>query len=192
MDANAQNFREWKLGLEAFKLKTQKVVVLMIKKIAFEIYKRVLKWTPADKGLLRGAWTISIGSPSDANTQKMLAKKGKSDLTVSSQMAEGINELSNMTTPTIIWFSNAMPYVETVEFGGYPNPPKRGSFVSARTGKSGKRVKGTGQFVIKSVNGFSRQAPRGMLGISILEVVNWIKQQSAVMNEAWTDLAEVE
>lgn len=44
---------------------------------------------------------------------------------------------------------NPLPYAKVVEYGLYPNPPK----------------KGTG----KTVNGFSTQAPAGMVGITVAE-----------------------
>lgn len=50
---------------------------------------------------------------------------------------------------------NQQPYIKVLEYGLYPNPPKGG--------------KG------KTVNGFSTQAPRGMVRISIEEVKNEFK-----------------
>lgn len=47
---------------------------------------------------------------------------------------------------------NGLPYAPVVEYGGYPNPPK----------------KGTG----KTEGGFSKQAPQGMLRPAVTAVVN--------------------
>ena len=46
-----------------------------------------------------------------------------------------------------IYISNNLPYIATLEYGGYPNPPKSGSG--------------------KTVNGFSKQAPKGMVGVTL-------------------------
>lgn len=183
MSTNAENFKEWKIGIEKFKVGTNKKVILMIKKVAFEIYKRVLMKTPVDKGLLRGGWTLSIGSPSDANSDRMRGYVGRKALfggaqaNFQNQLNEGLMHLSAMTSIQAVWLSNSMPYVETVEFGGYPKNPKRGTFVKASRGRAGRKRAGTGGWFIKSSGGFSKQAPKGMLGISVLEVVNWIKKQ---------------
>jgi hypothetical protein len=48
-----------------------------------------------------------------------------------------------------IYMTNALPYIRILEYGGYPNPPKR------PTGKT--------------INGFSTQAPGGMVRISVAE-----------------------
>ncbi len=53
---------------------------------------------------------------------------------------------------------NATPYALTVERGGYPNPPIAGS-LNYKTGK----------FEVRTVGGFSKQAPRGMVRVTIGE-----------------------
>lgn len=158
MSASNSNFTEWKVGIEKFKLRTQAQTVALIKKIVFEIYARTLKKTPVDKGFLRGAWTLSIGEPSDANKGKKTGGKRSLDGNETGHYMKALAGLTELRSLVIVWLSNAMPYVNTIEFGGFPKNPKSG--------------KG------KTVDGFSKQAPKGMLGLSILEVVNWIKQQA--------------
>ena len=203
MNTVTSNITEWKAGLEVFKLKTKKSIVALVKKIAFEAYKRTLMKTPVDKGFLRGAWTLALGTPSDANTQKMLGRSkntgsaglfGSKSEQMQGQFNEVMAQMSDMKDLQTIWLSNAMPYVETVEFGGYPNPPKKGSYVPYAVGKSGRKRSGTGKWVIKSAGGYSKQAPKGMLSLSIQEVVNWIAAQASkiVEDEAWFDLSKVE
>ena len=46
-----------------------------------------------------------------------------------------------------IYISNNVDYITKLEYGGYPNPPKGGSG--------------------KTVNGYSRQAPEGMVGVTL-------------------------
>lgn len=48
-----------------------------------------------------------------------------------------------------LFISNNLPYITTLEYGGYPNPPK----------------KGTG----KTINGYSKQAPNGMVGVTLAD-----------------------
>ena len=46
-----------------------------------------------------------------------------------------------------IYISNNLDYITKLEYGGYPNPPKGGNG--------------------KTVNGFSKQAPNGMVGVTL-------------------------
>ena len=62
------------------------------------------------------------------------------------------------------FITNNLPYITKLEDGGYPNPPK----------------KPTG----KTVNGYSRQAPNGMVAVTIAEVDNLF---SAAVREAGND-----
>ena len=51
--------------------------------------------------------------------------------------------------------ANNLPYARVVEYGGYPNPPK------SPTGKT--------------VNGFSKLAPAGMVRINIRKLITKIR-----------------
>lgn len=53
-------------------------------------------------------------------------------------------------TPAGYTIYNPLPYAAVVEYGLFPNPPKGGAG--------------------KTVNGFSTQAPAGMVGITVVEI----------------------
>ena len=53
----------------------------------------------------------------------------------------------------VIYLTNNQPYAGVVEYGGYPNPPKGGAG--------------------KTINGYSTQAPAGMVRTSIPETIAW-------------------
>lgn len=63
---------------------------------------------------------------------------------------------------------NGAPYAVTVERGGYPNPPLRGSYNYA-----------TGKFEIRSAGGFSKQAPAGMVRVTIGEFQTLVQKAAA-------------
>ena len=91
---------------------------------AFEVYARVLKRTPVDKGFLRGSWTVSLRAPA--------FEKMKTDAKFDDKPSQGEIDKSKVALDPLkfgekIFISNRMPYVLVVEFGGYPNPPKRGT-----------------------------------------------------------------
>lgn len=182
MSSNQTNLREFKLGLAKYADLTEKQIMTVVKRVAFGVYRRVLQKTPVNKGFLRAAWTVSIGSPDRSNSggNAGSAKTGQGVSSGEKAHFDGVlASLANLEGLTTIYITNAMPYVLVVEFGGYPNPPKRGSWVSLRKGKTGRKIRGTGQWVIKSSGGFSRQAPRGMAAISIEEEIVEIQTTAA-------------
>lgn len=66
-----------------------------------------------------------------------------------------------------------MPYIRKLEYGGYPDPVKKGSW--------DKKKK---TYVIKTVGGFSRQAPKGMVGLTMSKIASTVKK--AVEKSGWT------
>ena len=58
-----------------------------------------------------------------------------------------INKMPDPNGDESIFISNNLPYIGVLEYGGFPNPPD----------KDGG----------KTVNGFSKQAPEGMVGVTL-------------------------
>lgn len=174
MSENKDSLKGFILDLKKFyvEIVPQKIVTIQ-KALAFKLFDMILRKTPVDKGFLRGAWTISVGTVSTANAGRISsAKKGQAPITEEiQQMRSILNQIARTQVGTVIYFSNAMPYVAKVEFGGYPNPAKKGTYV-----KKGSRLGGVvgPGWVIRTANGFSTQAPQGMVQVSIQEVQNWI------------------
>jgi hypothetical protein len=123
------------------------------KKYAFEIFSRVVKATPVDTGQARGAWLPSIGQPEDGvpGTKDKSGQKTINKIKSVVESAKGEDSL---------FLVNATPYIEVLEYGGYPNPPKNGGKTKEYTRKDGTKVGG----LPKTVGGRSRQAPSGMIG----------------------------
>lgn len=75
---------------------------------------------------------------------------GSPDISVSDDKRKTPKQMNSMPTPKgdePIFIANNLPYITKLEYGGYPNPPKS---------KSGK-----------TVGGFSKQAPNGMVGVTL-------------------------
>jgi len=101
--------------------------------------KQIIKDTPVDTGRLKNNWYASnrrVGT----RTNKSTDPSGKNSL------ARVDKALARLKTGQRFHFFNNLPYARVVEFGMYPNPPKN------PTGKT--------------VNGFSKKAPSGMLRIN--------------------------
>lgn len=120
---------------------------LVIRKISFEAFKRVVLRTPVDTGRARANWALTAARP----TTYQIESGDKSGAATLRQIQDG----------TMIWecqgslfLSNNLPYIGVLEFGGYPNPPKNGT---------------------KSSGGFSKQAPTGMVRVTVAEMKAWIE-----------------
>ena len=116
----------------------------------------VVQGTPVDEGRARNNWFLSIGAPSSKTTTSKA--KGLGAIRQLQQMPKRI--LNNK-----VFFSNNLPYIETLEYGGYPNPVKVGSF----------DVKSK-QFVKKSTGGFSKQAPVGWVRGVLIAMKNKVRK----------------
>lgn len=107
-----------------------------VRVIALQMLVRVQSKTPVDSGALRRSWTVALnGFPSSYN----------GDQTVINQIKFG----------DVIVIATNKPYAPMLEYGLYPNPPK----------------KPTG----KTKNGYSVQAPKGMVRITVQEVQAFIR-----------------
>jgi hypothetical protein len=100
----------------------------------------------------------SVGSPSEEVTDNK-DKSGNQTLQKIKavvEQAKGDNSLC---------LANNLSYIAKLEFGGYPNPPKHGGKTKEYTRKDGTKVGG----LPKTVNGYSRQAPHGMVGVTVAQ-----------------------
>lgn len=100
----------------------------------------------ANAGVTRGNWQSTIGQPATGTTDR-------SDKGGGAVIAEGAAVVATMQPGGVSWITNNSPNIEVLENGGYPNPPKNPGFnVSGQP---------------KTEGGFSRQAPRGMLKVTV-------------------------
>lgn len=113
--------------------------------IAITILNNIQVLSPVDEGRYRGNHIVSFGVPDHSYSER----------TGSMSVAfDAINGMKNNEI-TKIYIQNNLPYAAVIEFGGYPNPVKKGSW-----------NKFTQSYEIKSINGYSKQAPQGVYGLS--------------------------
>lgn len=130
-----------------------------LKAVYIKHLSAVIRATPVhfkDGGRLRNNWFLSVDNP-EFKTTLIKSKQG-----TSSYMQ--LNEMPKSVIGKKIYFTNNMPYAAVVEYGGYPNPPKYGTYVD-----------GAG-FQKLSSGGYSKQAPRGMVRINMVKLQNEIKR----------------
>lgn len=131
--------------ISATKIKTEVVV----RRIAFDAYTRVVRKTPVDTGRARANWQVAIN-----NLPTGQLSPGQRGVSLGNMNAYKLGD--------VIYIANNLPYIGVLEYGGYPNPPKSGGIT-----KSGKS---------KTVGGFSRQAPQGMVGLTLIEIKKNIRK----------------
>lgn len=122
-----------------------------VKKIAGEALQQVMTRSPVDEGTYRLSHIVSV------NTEDHSAK-GNGD-----PIQSGAAAISQFKLGDKIYIQTNSPYGSVIEYGGYPNPPKKGSY-----------VKGKGH-VVKSSGGFSRQAPNGVYTLAFQYIASKYK-----------------
>jgi hypothetical protein len=141
------------IDIAKFARQVEVTIVKATKKIALEIYRGVIYKTPVDTGRLRANWTIGrLGAMSrPAAPSGKLSKRQASSVALSQ-----IKNLAGLKLGEVVTISNNLPYAVTVEYG---------------------KFRGSGP---KIVGGYSKQAPAGMVRITLAEVA---QNMDALLNK---------
>jgi len=115
-----------------------------INAFAFKVFESVTMKTPVDTGAARQNWLVTLNAETDECDENK---------TTGNVLADGGAVIQGAKGDDRILIQNNLPYVKTLEFGLFPNPPKKGGVT--KTG------------LPKTVGGFSRQAPHGMVGATL-------------------------
>lgn len=110
-----------------------------------ECYNNLVALSPVDTGRYRNAHHFSINAPSYAE-----------------------NGVTSIRIPVgdypTVYLQNNLPYASIIEHGGYPNPVKYGTWrKGVGRGKGGKKK---GYYEVRSVGGYSYQAPQGVYQVA--------------------------
>lgn len=116
------------------------------KSVALDLFSRIVLSTPVDTGRLRNNWVPSVGKPLK-QTRAGLDKSG------ATKIQEMRVKVGAAKPEDSIYLSNDLDYAPVVEFGLYPNPPQTPELRKTPPGKT--------------KNGFSTQAPEGMVRINV-------------------------
>ena len=116
----------------------------------------VVQQTPVDEGRARNNWFLSVGAPSGQTTTSKA-----SGLAATRQL----NQMPTGVLNKKVFFSNNLPYIKALEYGGYPDPVKLGTY--------DKKLK---EHVKKSSGGFSKQAPGGWVRTTLIAMANKVRK----------------
>lgn len=157
-----EKFIEDKMPEEVHAIQTQ---------VALEALTRIVDKTPVDTGRTRANFQVTITRPSE----RVLGNKDKRG---SSTINKGAAVIGGAPPFSLIWISNNVPHILVLEEGGFePENPenteeankKRKSGRSKAQRRQAKALAGhAGAPLVK--DGYSLQAPQGMMGITIGEL----------------------
>lgn len=135
---------KWTIDLSKYAELQKKKIKDIRKSFVFQLYSSIVQKTPVDTGRARANWDVTIKTPSTSQTKSTKVKFANKH-----QLPKADNDES-------FFIANNLPYIETLEYGLYPDPVKRGSW-----------DKNKKMYVKKSQGGFSKQAPNGMVGVTV-------------------------
>lgn len=140
-----------------FRLKVEDRMNVKFRKVVLDLDRAVVQGgvgaapgTPVDKGHARGNWQANIGPQPSAVEKDVTDKDGGPTIAAAEQV------LNNLKIGDTVWLSNAVPYIRVLEYGDYPNPPKK------ITGRS--------------ESGFSSQAVGGFVSVAAAEFANIVEE----------------
>lgn len=119
------------------KLKTETVV----RKVALELQNSIVLLSPVDTGQFRANWQCGIGELNSATTTG-------TDKTGGEAFSRTQAALDRWEPGQTIWLTNSLPQAKVLEYGLYGKPP------GSANG-------------LKTVGGFSKQAPSGMVRLTV-------------------------
>lgn len=130
-----------------------------IRAVYFTGLAAMIKQTPVDEGRARNNWFLTAKIPFS-----LTGGRGKSKAGTGS--SRSLKEMPLKVLGTKIYFTNNLPYIETLEYGGYPSPVKKGTW--------NKKKKA---YEIRSINTFSKQvAPDGWVRKTLKAMASKIRQ----------------
>ena len=110
---------------------------------AVSLFSEIAKMSPVDTGRFRGNWFVtglkSSGKTTNKSNYDQTPKKSYDPTYI-------YNDVMAIRDWSVFHLTNNLPYSHVLEFGGYPNPAATGT---------------------KTENGFSEQAPDGMVRVTI-------------------------
>lgn len=117
----------------------------------------VVSSTPVDTGLTRNSWFLSVGRKSSRRNTNNRSVSGSSSISQ-------ISRMPRFVLGKKLYFTNNRDNIETLEYGGYPDPVIRGSYIKAS--RSYEKL---------SSGGFSKQAPNGWVRRTLILIRNRIR-----------------
>lgn len=127
-----------------------------LNKLLVDIHAGVVYMTPTDYGHAQANWNVGINNvdltdqPPDENPES-----------IKQRVASIIKQV---VVGDVIYISNNTDYIEVLDKGLYPNPPKKGTYLKKNQTKGSHTGPGYFKF---SEGGYSKQARAGMVAVTL-------------------------
>ena len=144
------------LDVKSFCDKAKKNPETVMRSVTLKLFSAIILASPVDTGRFRMNWQASGGLPASGE----LPGEDKSG-NVATARAE--NFIEKATYWEEFTLTNNLPYAEVIEFGGYST-----GFVGPKR-----------QREQKTVNGYSKQAPQGVVRVNITRFNTLLEQEAA-------------
>jgi hypothetical protein len=115
------NGHEFNAQLTKFARKIQVAPQKVVKKVAFQLFRRIIEKTPVDTGRARASWNIAIGSINPS-----IAPDGQHQKNPSALAAKATTVLAGYGADgrlPAVWISNNLPYIGELENGHSQQAP---------------------------------------------------------------------
>lgn len=136
----------WSIPLGQLAEKMELDLSTVARKATKQVFTSVNFKSAVDTGRFRANWNVSYGAPDLTVT----------DSTDQTRAEREIAKVDALPVGGVIYLCNSLPYARVLEYGLYPNPPKN------PTGKT--------------VGGYSKQTPQGMVRITALEFNDYVQK----------------
>jgi hypothetical protein len=125
---------------------------LKVYAVFYDGLSEIIKETPVDEGRARNNWWMTESAPFSLSSSRGDNTSGSGSLSsLSSMPANVLNKK--------LYLTNNMPYIETLEYGGYPNPSNGD----------------------KTTGGYSKQltpfrSPKGWVRFNLIRMANKVRE----------------
>jgi len=109
---------------------------------SIDLVETTTKRTPVDEGDLRGSWQPTIGSPATSDVEN-------TDTSGGATVAKAVNVIKSMDDGDVFYYVSNKPYAVVAEYGLWGTGP----YATTKTTR----------------DGYSIQAPYGMVGVTVSE-----------------------
>jgi hypothetical protein len=147
-------------SIRKFVVDTKAEQDMIVRRVLFNATTMILRRSPVDTGRFRANWQYGYGVQPTGTVEDFDTSRDGSQTrdAIVGQITKGVG---------VHYLVNNLPYAEVIEFGYYPDPVEKGTYVAKGKHKYG--IEGPG-YVQRSEGGFSKQAPAGVLRITYEEL----------------------
>lgn len=125
---------------------TTKQLETVIRSTVFSFSEDIIVRSPADTGRFKGNWIMSLDKPIDSELDTL-------DKSGNATVSKVKSTIYNNRVPFAYYFQNNLKYANKIEYGLFTEKPE----------------------TLKTIGGYSKQAPRGLVRVAMLNFGKYLK-----------------